>query len=103
MTLVGGGGTYVLRLVRFLASCLALVIVGSFALLALGPARAQRCGPMVNCWLGQFPHWDKPWTVPAWALFSTLDMVRYCFEPTGHVLALIAFLGAAVIWRSGQK
>jgi len=82
---------------------LALVILGSFALLALGPARLQRCGPMVSCWLRQFPHWDKPWTVPGWTLFSTLDMVRYCFEPTGHVLALIAFLGALVFWRSGQK
>ncbi|HMF18707.1 MAG TPA: glycosyltransferase family 39 protein [Gemmataceae bacterium] len=81
---------------------LCLVIAGSFALLALGPARAQRCGDMVSCWVRQFPNWDKPWTVPGWTLFSTLDMVRYCFDPTGHVLALIAFLGAVVLWRNGQ-
>jgi hypothetical protein len=82
---------------------LALVIMESFGLLALGPARAQRCGPMVECWLRQFPHWDRPWTVPGWALFSTLDLVRYCFEPAGHILGLIAFLGGAVIWRQGQR
>jgi hypothetical protein len=87
--------------VRFGVLC--LVIVGSFALLALGPARAQRSGDMVSCWIRQFPDWNKPWTVPGWTLFSTLDMVRYCFEPTGHALALLACLGTVMLLRKGQQ
>jgi hypothetical protein len=82
---------------------LVLATAISFALLALGPARAQRCGPMESCWLRQFPDWENPWTVPGWTLFSTLDMVRYCLGPGGHGLALIVLIGAMAIWRRGQR
>jgi hypothetical protein len=82
---------------------LAVVMAISFALLVLGPAHAQRSGAMVSCWDDQFPHWNRPWTVPTWTLFSTLDVIRYCFEPTGHVLALIAFVGALSLWRAGHR
>jgi hypothetical protein len=29
-------------------------------------------------------------------------VVRYCFEPTGHALALLALLGGIHLWRQGQ-
>jgi hypothetical protein len=40
--------------------------------------------------------------VPWWTLCSSLDVVRYCFEPTGHALALLALIGAIHLWRQGQ-
>jgi hypothetical protein len=81
---------------------LSIVVAVSFLLLVLGPVHAQRCDAMTSCWLDHFPHWDRIWTVPAWTLGSSLDVVRYCFEPTGHALALIALIGAIYLWRQGQ-
>jgi hypothetical protein len=79
------------------------VVGGCFLLLLLGPVQAQRCEPMTRCWLAHFPHWDRCWTVPGWTLCSTLDVVRYCFEPTGHALALVAVVGAVRLWRAGRR
>ncbi len=81
---------------------LALTVFGSFLLL-LGPIHAQRCQGMDACWVNQFPHWDRPWTVPGWMVFSTLDVVRYCFQPTGHALGIVAGFGAFLLWRQGQR
>jgi hypothetical protein len=86
-----------------LYSFLTLVIVGTFLWLVYGPARAQRCNAMDQCWVGQFPPWRRPWMIPTWTLFSSLDVFRYCFEPTGHVLALAAGAGAVQLWRSRQR
>jgi hypothetical protein len=83
------------------------VLVGavfvSFGLLVIGPVRAQHHEMMTMCWLGQFPDWQRPWSVPPWMLFSTLDVVRYCFEPTGHALGIIAGVGAILLWRRGDR
>jgi hypothetical protein len=87
-----------------LAFCLlVLAVFVSFGLLTLGPIHAQRHTSMTSCWLNQFPNWQKPWSVPGWMLFSTLDVGRYCFEPTGHALALLAAGGGIVLWRQGQR
>jgi hypothetical protein len=72
-------------------------------LLLFGPIHAQRHEDMTACWLSQFPNWQHPAKVPAWMLFSTLDVVRYCFEPTGHVLGLLAGVGGVVLWREGKR
>jgi hypothetical protein len=82
---------------------LVLTVVASFLLLALGPVHAQRHEMMTMCWLSQFPNWQRPWSVPPWMLFSTLDVVRYCFEPTGHALGFLAAVGAVVLWRRGER
>jgi hypothetical protein len=81
---------------------LTLSVFASFLLL-LGPIHAQRSRSMVECWVNQFPHWDRPWTVPGWMLFSTFDVVRYCFQPTGHALALLAGAGGVLLWRRGER
>jgi hypothetical protein len=81
---------------------LSAVVAVSFLLLVEGPVQAQRCQAMTDCWLHHFPHWDRFWTVPGWTLCSTLDVVRYCIEPTGHALALVALIGALHLWRQGQ-
>ena len=80
---------------------LGLAVVGSFALLYYGPARAQRCGAMDSCWTGQFPDWGRPWTVPIWSLASTLDVARYCFMPWGYPLAALAAIGGIRLCRTG--
>ena len=81
---------------------LALCVFGSAGLLIAGPARAQRCPAMVSCWLGFFAPWERPWSVPVWALHSTLELVRYCFEPIGQSLCLLALLGMLRLGRRGQ-
>lgn len=75
----------------------------SFVLLLLGPIHAQRHADMTSCWLRQFPDWSRPASVPGWMLFSTLDVVRYCFEPAGHALAFLALAGGILLWRQGQR
>lgn len=82
---------------------LSAVVGASFLLLYLGPVRAQRCEMMARCWVSQFPNWRQFWTVPGWSVFSTLDVARYCFEPTGHVLGLAAVVGTVRLWRNGES
>ncbi len=82
---------------------LGVVVAVSFLILFLGPVRAQHCDAMAQCWTYAFPNWQRIWTVPTWTLFSSLDVVRYCFEPGGHALGLVAVLGAVSLWRAGRR
>jgi hypothetical protein len=82
---------------------LAVTVGGSFLLLLLGPVHAQHDAEMVSCWTNAFPDWDRPWTVPAWTLFSTFDIFRYCCKPLGQLLVPLTVLGAVVLWRRGQR
>jgi hypothetical protein len=78
-------------------------VFAAFALLALGPARAQRCGALESCWADQFPDWSRPGRVPAWAALSALEVARYCFKPLGQAYAPLAAVGAVAWWRSGRR
>lgn len=92
------------RLTAWLAyGALALGVGAAFLLLYVGPARAQRSTAMEQCWVDAFPPWGRPWDVPHWALRSTLDVLRYCCEPAGNVLALLLFAGAVALWRRGAR
>ncbi len=82
---------------------LAFAIFVAFALLALGPVRAQRHELMDQCWLDAFPPWDRPWAVPKWLLMSTLDMIRFCCEPAGNTLAGVLLVGAVCLWRDRRR
>jgi hypothetical protein len=82
---------------------LAVAVFGAFALLIVGPAHAQRCPEMVQCWETSFPPWERPWSVPAWTLLSTLEVFRYCCDPTGQILTVAAGIGAWGWWRRGQR
>jgi len=84
-------------------SALVLTVFVSFGLLVAGPIHAQRHEMMDACWTGQFPDWSRPWSTPAWMVFSTFDVVRYCLGHTGHALALLAIAGAAILWRRGER
>ena len=81
---------------------LGAVVVASFAALYLGPARAQRCGTMEQCWTGQFPDWSRPASAPLWSITSTLDVFRYCFAPAGYLLIGFAAIGVRRLWRQGR-
>jgi hypothetical protein len=82
---------------------LAVSVVGSFGLLVLGPAKAQRDGAMMSCWLTFFPDWSRPWTLPAWLVRSTLGVCRYCCKPLGETLVPLAVVGAVACWRTGRR
>jgi hypothetical protein len=82
---------------------LGLVIAATFAVLVLGPIRAQRCDEMTRCWLDHFPPYERPWKIPVWVLSSSLEIGRYCCRPTGQVLLLLAGVGAFLLWRRGQR
>jgi Dolichyl-phosphate-mannose-protein mannosyltransferase len=92
------------RLSGFAAyALLAGTVAGSFLLLLLGPVHAQHDAEMASCWTNAFPDWQRPWTVPAWTLFSTLDVFRYCCKPLGQLLVPLTVLGAVVLWRRRQR
>jgi len=82
---------------------LVLAVFGAFALVVLGPVHAQRAATMDSCWVRQFPPWQQPGRIPTWALFSSFDVVRYCFEPSGHLLVFPAAVGAIFLWRRSQR
>ena len=82
---------------------LTLTVVGSFALLFVGPIHAQRCDSMEQCWTEGFPPYDQPWKVPAWVLLSSVDVVRYCSEPAGGLLAVLVLVGAALLLKRGKR
>jgi len=87
----------------FLSYGVFLAVVGIFfLLLALGPARAQRCGPMESCWLHAFPPWDRPWLLPWWSLKATVEVVDFCFRPLGGCLAPLAVCGGFLFYRKGR-
>jgi hypothetical protein len=58
---------------------------------------------MVACWEGSFPPWQTTWRVPFWTVLSTLEVLRYCCEPTGQLLVVLAVLGGCSLWRRGQR
>lgn len=80
---------------------LSLAVGGSFLALAMGPAAAQRCEAMDGCWLGHFPKWDRPWTIPSWAILGTFEVARYNLMPLGQVALLFAAIGTWAFWHSG--
>jgi hypothetical protein len=82
---------------------LGLLVVGTFAALALGPAAAQRDETMASDWGRNFPDWSRPMTVPGWVLLGTLGVLRYAIRPLGNLLAPLAVIGAIRIGRSDGR
>ena len=84
---------------------LAATALATFALLLLGPIRAQRDPTIVDCWqaMRQFPDWHSPVSVPGWLLRSTFDLFGYCAKPLGEWLAPLAGVGGVVLWKKGRR
>ncbi|HEV3118171.1 MAG TPA: hypothetical protein VGY58_14060 [Gemmataceae bacterium] len=83
-------------------SLLVFMVLASFTLLLVGPIRAQRCGPMTECWLDLFAPWDKPWKVPFWAILSTIEVFHFACPPGGQPFAVLALIGGIYLARRGQ-
>src|SRR5205085_10256125 len=82
---------------------LAGVTGSSFLLLLLGPVRAQH-DPVIHAdWASCMPDWHSPWSVPGWAMLSSLEVCRYCCKPLGQLLAPLALVGAVALWRGGRR
>lgn len=82
---------------------LVVVVAVAFLALVFGPIRAQRCPEMTSCWIRLFVPWDEPWRIPAWLVFSTLEVGRYGFDPLGQCLMPLAFLGGLYWWRRWRR
>jgi hypothetical protein len=82
---------------------LVLTIFVSFGLLVAGPVRAQRDATILGAWVTSFPDWDRPWSVPWWTFLATLELHRYCSDPSGPILAFLSVLGAVLLWRQGHR
>jgi hypothetical protein len=78
---------------------LAVVVFGAFAVLALGPVRAQRNDAMDSCWLHYFPPVNDPARLAWWLIDSTLEIGRYALRPAGAVLILFVAFGSIMWWR----
>ena len=78
-------------------------IVTAFVFFYLVTIRVQRSAAMDAAWVHTFPDWDRAWTVPLWAVTSTVSVVDYLCRPIGGVLIVPAFIGALRLWRSGRR
>jgi hypothetical protein len=79
---------------RFAYLSLVAITVLSFGVLVTGPVRAQRCPQLHECWIECFAPLDDPTFLPAWIAHNTVQICRYCLEPTGNVLFLAVAFGA---------
>jgi hypothetical protein len=78
---------------RLMYGVLALTVFISFGLLLAGPIRAQCCPTLSECWEPTFPDCRHPWTLPGWAVWSTVRIADYCCRPIGGVLVLLGAFG----------
>jgi hypothetical protein len=82
---------------------LAASILGAFALLAAGPAHAQRNDTILSCWESTFPPTGRPWMLPVWFTLSTFEIFRYSCEPAGQAFLPIAVVGFVSFLRRRMK
>jgi hypothetical protein len=82
---------------------LGATIVVAFAAFYLVTIRVQRSAAMDAAWVHTFPDWNRAWTVPLWAVTSTVSVVDYLCRPIGGILIVPAFIGAARLWRNGRR
>lgn len=80
-----------------------VVMAGSFAVLALGPARAQRDAALTDYWVSQLADWNRPFHVPVWAVGALFEVDRYALMPVGQALLPLAVVGALRMARSDRR
>ncbi|HSI11034.1 MAG TPA: hypothetical protein VK961_03270 [Chthoniobacter sp.] len=82
---------------------LGVAIVAAFTAFYFFTIRVQRSAAMDAAWARTFPDWNHAWTVPLWAVTSTVGVVDYLSRPIGGILIVPAFIGAARLWRDGRR
>jgi hypothetical protein len=93
-------GTWSGRLAYVVAGA---AMVCSFAVLALGPAHAQRDNALSDYWVAQLADWNHPMGVPVWAVGATLEVDRYALLPFGQLLLPVAAIGAIRLGRTNGR
>ena len=78
-------------------------IAGTFLILFLTTAFAQRTTTLNAQWAYAFPDWRHPTHVPLWLIRATIEVFDYTMRPTGGILALAACIGAVSWWRAGER
>jgi hypothetical protein len=91
------------RVVWLTYGLLVVAIGGAFLALLLGPVRWQHDAEIARCWTDNFPEWQRPASVPLWLVCSTAEVGRYCLKPLGQGFVVLAAIGAALLWRKGQR
>jgi hypothetical protein len=84
---------------RLVVGALAVAVCGSFAVLALGPAAAQRTQELSSFWIAMFPDYSRPWWVPVWTVAQVFEVGRYNLLPYGQVLIPFVAVGATAVLR----
>jgi hypothetical protein len=82
---------------------LGVSIAGTFLILFLTTASAQRTTTLNAQWAYAFPDWRHPTHVPLWLIRATIDVFDYTMRPIGGILALAACIGAVSWWRAGER
>jgi hypothetical protein len=85
--------------VKLTYGVLAVAVFAAFAVLLVGPIRAQRCDTLSECWAPTFPNLSRPWTLPGWAVWSTVRIADYCCRPVGGALAGLGVIGVICLRR----
>jgi hypothetical protein len=80
-----------------------VAMVAAFAVLALGPAHAQRDSALSGYWVAQLADWNRPLRVPVWAAAAMLEVDRYALFPLGQLLLPLALVGAARMARTDGR
>ncbi|MGI8435483.1 MAG: hypothetical protein ACR2NX_01040 [Chthoniobacterales bacterium] len=75
----------------------------SFAAFYFITVRPQHTAEMSFTWLRTFPDWQRPWTVPGWAVRSTIGVFDYIARPLGGLLLLPAVVGGIAAWRNQRR
>ena len=89
--------------VRLMYLAAGTALAGSFAVLALGPAHAQRDAALSGYWVAQLADWSRPMRVPVWAVAATLEVDRYALMPLGQVLLPLALVGTVRMARTDGR
>ncbi len=87
----------------FAGLLLAGAIALSFAAFYFITIRAQRSSAMDAAWVNVFPDLRRPWTLPFWAMRSTVSVVDYASRPIGGILVMAAVIGGVRCWREGRR
>jgi hypothetical protein len=75
----------------------------AFLLLWLGPAHAQRCQTLDQCWLDGFAPWSSPWRLLPWTANGLGELAGYCIEANAQLLIIPAIVGFISLWRRGRR
>jgi hypothetical protein len=89
---------------RWLAAVvLAATIALAFVAFYFITIRVQRDPAVDAAWVHLFPDWQRPLTVPAWAVRSTVGVFDYIGRPIGGILIAPAIIGGVRLWRTGRR